>query len=183
MHCPQWPKIGLKTSSWSSSAGVKAGKRQRNYLGTCGCSNLGSLLKDGPQCKKKVTSEPPKGGLYLFFNYRPLKPLLSYPTRATLDYFYNEGPPLSTLSLTMTRSVYTSRVSFPQWHGLMQAHFPPRSRKTAWLECYHAIVRMEVWTVKTSGEQTQQPWQLSHNLRGRQLQSAVVQPGSFCSSK
>ena len=31
-----------------------------------------------------------------------------------------------------SRQIYTSMCSFPQWHGLTQAHFPPRPRKTAW---------------------------------------------------
>ena len=31
-----------------------------------------------------------------------------------------------------TRRIYTSILSFPQWRGLTQTHFPPRQRKTAW---------------------------------------------------
>ena len=89
--------------------------------------------------QKKVMSETPKCGLYSFANCRPCNPLLNnqhgrlWRSFALLGSKSNRTAHLCPPCLsTMTRRVYTGRLSFPQWHRLTQTHFPPRSRKTAW---------------------------------------------------
>ena len=90
------------------------------------------LLKNPPQLRNSMSE--PKTRLIL--NYRPLKPLLNYQHGRFLCRFRIKFqkttltahfcPPCLS---TMTRRVYTSRLSFPQWHGLTQTHLPPRPRK------------------------------------------------------
>ena len=97
------------------------------------------LFKNGPQFKKSHAGSP-KFGLYLVLNCRPFKPLLNYQHGRFWGQFFLLGSPKTTVTAhlcppclsTMTRRAYTSRLSFPQWHGLTQTHLPPRSCNTAW---------------------------------------------------
>ena len=91
----------------------------------------------GHQLKTHVGT--PLVRLIFAFKLPPFKAATKLPTWPILVQFFHQVPKTTVTAhlcppclSTMTRRVYTSRLSFPQWHGLTQTHFPPRSRKTAW---------------------------------------------------
>ena len=105
------PHEGLLQQAWDVLDIFSSPKHTLHFNLECRLNSLTNF--------KKHNVRSPIYGLYLFLNYRPFKPLLNYQHGRFWGY------------ALCIHHVYTSRFSFPQWHGLTQAHLPPRSRKTA----------------------------------------------------